>query len=49
MTTMTTDGRIGAEVAHVPTDNSGIKDGAIDFVAGSLGKFRDSWSLRSEI
>jgi len=45
-TTMTTDvaGPIGAEVAHVPTENNrgSIKDGAIDFIAGSLGNFRDS-------
>jgi len=43
---MTTDvaGPIGAEVAHVPTENNrgSIKDGAIDFIAGSLGNFRDS-------
>lgn len=40
ITTGNVTGPIGAEVTHVPAENvrGSIKDGAIDFVAGSLGK-----------
>jgi len=45
MTTITTDsGLIDTEVSHVPMENRGsIKEGAIDFMAGSLGICLAAW------